>query len=212
MMAPHTTGVARGSRTTTSTSLGLLLLLTSALIDPCRAHGPGPRTSHGFVGLGIPMYQPYCAFACRDVLAGCRLNCSSSSSLEDEHHHRPRALVRRHPGHVARFETSAECRASGDAFLESLAWCLNTRCEHESVADLDRFWHADAVGSGGAHQPRPKYGYAESLARIPKPPTKPISHDEVLEEGRLVPEEDWAHQYGKLKVTGENEVQNTRYG
>ncbi|KAH6675325.1 ferric reductase transmembrane component 6 [Plectosphaerella plurivora] len=156
------------------------------------------------------MYKPYCAFACRDFLAGCRLDCSEDDDHDDDEHHHS-AHTRRHPGHVARFETSVECRASGDAFLESLAWCLSTRCEHEAVSDLDRFWHVDAVGSG-AHQPVPKYGYAESLAKILEPPTQIISHDEVLNSSRLVPEEDWRRLFGKLKMSAENETRNTRNG
>lgn len=188
-MAPSTTNAA------------LVALLSSHLFIPCQAHGTGHRTGHGLVGFGIRMYEPHCAFACRDVLATRRLACSSA----EEHHDK------RHGGHDSPFETSADCFASDEAFLGSLAWCLHSRCEHEEAATLESFWHADAVGSG-AHQPSPEYGYQESLGRIGKPPTQTAGHDEVLDTVKLVPEEDWQMQYGKLRAAAQNEMQHTRHG
>jgi hypothetical protein len=118
------------------------------------------------------MYQLYCAFACKTVLVECQLNCSTWQSEEPSN-----------------FETSPECFASDDASLQSLAWCVNSRCHNEAAWDIEKFWFIEAVGDG-AHQHKPKYSYEEALRTNITTPSRTIGRNGTLQVTSIVIDEE----------------------
>src|SRR5436190_12508800 len=95
------------------TLLGLIFFLSQ------QSFAQGPRENHGLIGYGISKYNPQCAFACQAVLVGCQLNCSVPTDM---------TVVEGSKVKKVTFITSPECYATDDAFLHSLALCLNSRC------------------------------------------------------------------------------------
>jgi len=139
------------------------------------------------------MYEPPCAFACKGVLSECRLNCSAPSNDGSE------------------FETSADCFASNDAFLQSLAWCTNSHCEGEKGWNIERFWEVDAVGEG-MEQPEPKYGYRVALSMIVGEPGEILGRNVSLGVVGAVIEEEWKEVYSSMRTMAWVETQHSKYG
>ena len=96
----------------------------------------------GFLGYGIPMYQPPCAHACRSALSGYMLSCSEMSTDEDMSG-MDMKLRKRMDGMGSdgpSFTTSPHCYAADDEFLQSLAYCISHHCSELSVSTLESFW------------------------------------------------------------------------
>ncbi|ORY01996.1 hypothetical protein BCR34DRAFT_89831 [Clohesyomyces aquaticus] len=66
----------------------------------------------GFIGMGGPDQQPYCARACRTVLGTANLTCSEMHYMGN---------------HMAMM-TTPHCRANDEPFLTSLAYCFDHMC------------------------------------------------------------------------------------
>ena len=75
------------------------------------------RDGHGLIGYGISMFEPLCAFACRDILSTNMLNYTETEDMSF-------GLSMEMAS-----ETSLECHATDDAFLETLACCMSTLCQ-----------------------------------------------------------------------------------
>jgi hypothetical protein len=43
-------------------------------------------------------------------------------------------------------ETEPECFATDDAFLQSLAYCISTRCKNTPAWELERYWKMNVAG------------------------------------------------------------------
>lgn len=159
------------------------------------------RPGHGLVGYGISMYKPLCAFACRDVLSTSVLSCSS-------HTHESEGMeMDMHKGG----ETSPECYATDDAFLQTLAFCMATRCRDVAVWDLERYWDRNVPGRQ-PNQPIPKVTYQQTLANMTSAPSDNVVVGEVLTEPMIVSDEDWEGSYNAQGVFEEMESRHETYG
>lgn len=81
------------------------------------------------------MYKPACAYACRAVLESSSLNCTSHGGM-----HMPGMDM--HMG----AETEPECYATDDAFLQTLAYCMSSRCQGTQAWELERYWKMNVAG------------------------------------------------------------------
>lgn len=113
----------------------LLTVFISLFVDSSLASTLPRRTNHGLVGYGIVMYDPPCAYACKDVVSPSTLNCSDHSDHAGGHSHSGPA------------KTSPACYATDDAFLRTMAWCLERNCQDAPRWKLEYFWSRDLVGS-----------------------------------------------------------------
>lgn len=136
------------------------------------------RVEHGVLGYGIDALNPACAFACRESISGATLSCSEvgSDSSADE------------------VSTSTECYATDDAFLQTLAWCMQSHCKDGSKWKLEKFWNKNVAGSYET-QPEPKYSYEQALAKISDPPFVVFNKTGSLNETSLVFEGVWSANY-----------------
>ncbi|KAF2016339.1 hypothetical protein BU24DRAFT_433400 [Aaosphaeria arxii CBS 175.79] len=155
------------------------LSLLSLLAAPAIAHISQGRTQHGLIGYGIRMYDPPCAFACRDVVTGWMLHCGDAGTGGQSHH-----------ADMEMETPSPLCYATNDPFLQTLAWCISTHCQSETMSKLEGWWEHYLVGRQPG-QPSPKISYQRALANVDEPPTTIISEDDYLNTTSLVDEDSW---------------------
>ncbi|KAH7024545.1 uncharacterized protein B0I36DRAFT_250962 [Microdochium trichocladiopsis] len=137
------------------------------------AAGQSLNASSGFIGKGITMFHPTCASACRDTLAPYRLSCSTvhntQSSLDHDMEARHITANKRSLPAVngsVTFETSPGCYAGDMAYLQSVAYCISTRCSHDSSISrgtLEDWWATYLIGSDPT-LPKPVVPYREALS------------------------------------------------
>lgn len=161
----------------------------------------GGRAGHGLIGYGISMYNPPCAFACRDVLSTSTLNCSEPVDMSHG--------MGMDMGMES--ETSPECYATDDAFLSTLAYCMDTHCQNLAVWKLEEYWNMNVAGRS-SDQPKPKMTYQQSLANINTEPTDVLIIGEQLNLTMLVAEEDYQKSYNAQSAFEEMERNHETYG
>ncbi|KAK0625796.1 ferric reductase like transmembrane component-domain-containing protein [Immersiella caudata] len=170
--------------TTQQLTLGLLALL--------------PSPAAGFIGYGITMYDPSCAFGCSDALSGYMLECSDHDHVSSGH------------SHGGGGPTSPECRAGDTPWLTTLAYCIDTMCEESVPAwKKEKYWAEQSTGSKTV---APKWTFAEALAQVREPPTREVGEEEMLNFTAIANHESWESN----KVTREffeiAETTHSRYG
>lgn len=110
----------------------------------------------GLIGMGKTLYNPTCAFACRNVIKGCKLLCT------------PEAPTANHGTHHNPVSTPPDCFVKDGAFLKTMAICLDTYCPISNKPDLallEDYW-ASHLGTGtlGDYQYVPALSYTDALA------------------------------------------------
>ena len=145
-----------------------------------------PR-SLAFVGMGLDMYNPVCAFACHRSLQYTPLSCSTTQG------------------------TSSECRANDRAYLTTLAWCMRDRCAPSSVETwrLEKFWIEEATADPSTPA---IWGYTETLKHIETAPDREFKSDEPLNFTATVPDDKWETQRRSMVNSRQEEVFHARYG
>lgn len=97
------------------------------------------ETKHGVIGYGIPMYEPLCCYSCHDALSSLYLNCTT---FHDEHSDMEgmdmKIKKRMDMGGESMGETSDECRAQDQTWLQTLSYCMKTRCDEEGAGVVQR--------------------------------------------------------------------------
>lgn len=130
-------------------SARMVTLVLSALA--LQAHADG----YGLIGWGKTMYNPTCAFACRNVIKACKLFCTPEKSTQNYGTaHSP-------------VYTPPECFTTDPAFLRTMAVCIDTYC---SLSDdppqslIDDYWASHlATTTVGNSRWKPEVSYMEAL-------------------------------------------------
>lgn len=187
-------------------TLSLLFASTIFAVSQCMVSEG--RQGHGLIGYGIPMYFPTCASACRDILSSSKLNCSEVMDMD--------GMEGMNMG-GSDFDTSPECYASDDAFLQSLAVCISQRCPEDPVDgpglkewEIEKWWMQNVAGRM-AVQPDPKETYQQALARVDKLPTEAIALGDPLNQTMLIRDEDYQPDWNADVVFEDMEDTHSRY-
>ncbi|KAK2747992.1 hypothetical protein FQN57_001583 [Myotisia sp. PD_48] len=155
---------------------------------------PGP--TFAFIGLGIEMYHPSCAFACRAAIASAPLSCSTHG--EGEH---------------SKAQTTPDCRAGNTPFLTTLAWCMNSTCDPSTVStwQLEKYWREKATGGVTV---LPKWSYVEAIHQVANPPSREWEGDahNTLNFTAIVPHHSWESQKLTLEYFEYQESAHAKYG
>ena len=122
----------------------------------------GDRAGHSLISYGISMYNLLCAFSCRASISSSSLNCSTMEGMEME--------MKGMDMDIGETETTPECSATDDAFLQTLAWCNSTHCADMPSWKLERYWTMNVTETAEV-QPDPKASFQETLANITGTPT-----------------------------------------
>lgn len=110
----------------------------------------------GLIGYGKTLYNPTCAFACRNVIRKQTLSCTPIDSHENHGTaHNP-------------VSTAPECFVQDRAFLQTMALCIDVYCslsDKPSMSLIEDYW-ASHLGTGtlGNIQYVPALAYKEALA------------------------------------------------
>ena len=158
----------------------------------------GGRPGHGLIGFGITMYKPLCAFTCRDVLSSSMLNCSVPMDMAEMEMDMDSA-------------TSPECYSTDDAFLDTLAYCMSTRCQDVAVWELEKYWRMNVAGTQ-LNQPIPKANYQQTLASITTEPTDTLVIGGDLNKTMIISHEDYEASHNAHGVFEKMEVTHETYG
>lgn len=186
----------------------LSLLVFGTLFTSSHGMVSEGRQGHGLIGYGINMYHPTCASACRNVLSSSKLNCSEVMDMS--------GMEGMDMG-SSDFDTSPECFASDDAFLQSLAVCISQRCPGDpfdgpglEVWQIEQWWQKNVAGTM-AVQPDPKETYQQALAKVKMMPTQAVVLGDPLNQTMLTREEDYQPNWNADVVFEEIEDTHSRY-
>ena len=157
-----------------------------------------PLLAHAFIGYGIPMYNPSCAFACRAAIASATLTCTDNGNSGHSHH----------GGSTA---TTPECRASNAPFLTTLAWCMKSTCAEFDIEAwrLEKYWMDQAAGDKTLPL---RWTYAESIQLVTGPPVQDFDKEVVMNTTVAVPVASWEAQKYTLEHFAGQEILHARYG
>ncbi|KAH4897678.1 hypothetical protein HBI80_190790 [Parastagonospora nodorum] len=159
-----------------------------------------PDAASAFVGYGIPMYKPNCAFACRDQFSSAHLSCTSMNHASGGHH--------------GSGPTSKECYASNTPWLTTLAYCINATCSDVPKYKLEAFWAERVTKSERWNKVAPKWTYQETLFRMADmpAPVKELGEDEELNFTALFDPVAWEAGRGALEYFEYSETMHSKYG
>jgi hypothetical protein len=159
------------------------------------------RPEHGFIGYGISFLQPACAFACRDAISGATLKCSTIMESEEMPGLETSDMVM----------TDPKCLATDDAFLQTLAWCMSSRCKDVLAWKLEKFWK-DNVAGKLADQPDPKETYGRALDEITNSPTTVYAETSPLNKTSVMADDLWFSYFNTYTVMGQQEILQEGFG
>jgi hypothetical protein len=108
-------------------------------------------------------------------------------------------------------ETTPECYATDDAFLQTLAWCMSTHCKDVPVWSLEEYWKMNVAGRMEV-QPDPKDTYQETLAKMKVAPTETLVNGNPLNKTSLISEDDYLSNLNSLAGFEDSEIKHERYG
>jgi hypothetical protein len=161
----------------------------------------------GFIGMGITMYKPNCAFACRGVIEMAMIACDDSHD-HDDMDMGDMAMVRRHGDDEM---ITPECRAMSKPFLSTLAYCLSTNCPSDTSSwVLEKYWEAQATGDP---EVVPMWNYEQALMLVNGTPTAtfdPHAHEQ-LNDTQLLASSDLLQQATTMKNFEDGEAVHARY-
>ncbi|TID27931.1 hypothetical protein E2P81_ATG00687 [Venturia nashicola] len=176
-----------------------VLLLSLALANSAFGHVSTGRAGHGLIGFGIEMYKPGCAHACRSALSNFPLNCTPHGDMN-----MPGMSMAHMP------ETGPECYATDDAFLQSLAYCIHTRCQGVPAWELEKYWRMNVAGRAQV-QPDPKETYQQALEKAGTP-TETLADKNSLNKTSKISDAAYISNYNGLTIFEEMEVAHEKYG
>lgn len=136
--------------------------------------------------MGMEMYNPSCAYACRSVMGNAPLNCSTTA-------------------------VTPSCRASSAPFLTSLAYCIKDRCYPESNPTREKvewYWYEEATGNPDV---TPMWGWQEAYDKINGTPKASYDAKAKMTETVLVKKDDWLAAKLKMEASEWQQVLYARY-
>lgn len=151
------------------------------------------------------MYNPPCAYACRDTISGSALNCSTFDEMAGMHH------GGMDMGGMSAPTTSPGCYAADEIFLQTMAWCISTHCEDVESWRLERYWSLNIAGIQ-PDQPLPRLSYAEALANVKTTPAKVLVSGDSSNKTSVVREDDYLPNLNADINFPKMEVTHEKYG
>jgi hypothetical protein len=162
-----------------------------------------------FIGLGIKMYDPTCAYACRSVIGMAMLDCDASDAADHSHH----SMKKRH-GHAS--SVTPECRSKSQPFLSTLAYCIDQRCFNDvSISPIPTKsrieWYFSEESTGDKSVP-PSMSYADALHSVRSAPIATYDPEDMsLNTTVLVDIDAWYEERISMETFRDRETQHARY-
>ena len=107
--------------------------------------------------------------------------------------------------------TSPECYATDNAFLQTLAYCIASHCQDIEVWDLEKYWMMNVAGTS-PNQPLPKASYQQTLGDMIMKPTDTVSAGDDLNKTVAVSEKDYEASHNAEDVFENMKDNHEKYG
>lgn len=142
----------------------------------------GTAIGGGLIGYGQLWYDPKCCYSCRGIISSAVLDCHDASVHDmdaDMDMHGP--------------SKTAPCIAENDAFLTTLAYCINSTCQadNEPTWKIEKYWTSQVTGDPAITA---KWTYGEALAQIGQPPNRTWDSEQILNYTALLSADDYDYQ------------------
>lgn len=165
------------------------------------------QTGVGIVGYGISYYDDLCCQACHDSLSELYLSCTTFS---EEDHSGMEGMDMGSDGDMAMTmimgTTSDECRLSSTPWLQTMAYCIRSRCDADNYSAENQAKCFSALAVAGASEPT----LQQSLP--PSAPTTELAEDaEWLNTTSLVNGALYYATYGTYGNFAASERYHSRY-
>ncbi|RYP64310.1 hypothetical protein DL771_008812 [Monosporascus sp. 5C6A] len=136
----------------------------------------------GLIGYGQWWYDPKCCYSCRGIISSAPLDCHDAST-----HSMDMEMDMHGPSRTA------PCIAENDAFLTTLAYCIDSACQADNVPTwkIEKYWAEQATGDPAIPA---KWTYGEALAQVTRPPSRVWESGEVLNYTALLSTSDYEYQ------------------
>lgn len=162
--------------------------------------------SSAFIGIGIEMYNPACAYACRSVIAGAMIECPGEENNSAGGGH---AMIKRHGGTAP---VTPACRSQSAPFLTTLAYCIRERCYpafSPPRARVEWYWYKYSTGNEAAV---PMWGWQETVDRVHSTPNATYDPEEGMINGTvLISREEWQAEKQSMEAFEWQETLHSRY-
>jgi len=162
----------------------------------------------GFIGMGIPMYEPVCAFACRSVIATANIECDTAHDHDDMAGMAGMSMIKV-KRHGRETDITPECRAMSKPFLTTLAYCINSTCPTDTESwVLEKYWLVESTGEATV---KPMWNYEQSLMMVNSTPATTYDSHEMMMETQLLAGSALKEQSVTLKNFADGEAIHARY-
>jgi hypothetical protein len=154
-----------------------------------------------FPGYGFSWYEPNCGYSCYSAVSSTLLSCDSTDSTDSGHS----MDMDMTPG-----APTPACQAQNLPFLETIAYCMSTRCGADvPVWKREEYWATKLLSDVV-----PKYTYSESLAELGN--STPImmynaSSSEVMTMPMVITDADYKKQFNFNRLFDHIEMLQARY-
>lgn len=165
-----------------------------------------------FIGMGIDMYNPSCAYACRTVIGMAMIECNGTAAETDHSMNMTgmTGMKKRHGDHD--MDVTPDCRATSAPFLTTLAYCIHDRCSPETQvtrARLEEYWYAQSTGDPMVV---PMWGYQTAYDRVNGTPATTYDAEAMtLNTTMLVDKDSWQAEKQSMEQFEDQERLNSRY-
>ncbi|KAH6611938.1 ferric reductase like transmembrane component-domain-containing protein [Boeremia exigua] len=162
--------------------------------------------SNKFPGYGFAWYDPNCGFSCYNAVSSTPLECDASDSSTDGHGGMDMDMDM---GMGAEAPTP-DCKAQNLPFLETIAYCMSTRCTADvPVWKREEFWATKLI-TGIV----PKWTYSETLEQLGNSTVTMVyngSSGEVMTMPMVLSDFDYNRQFKFNKLFDHIEMLQVRY-
>jgi hypothetical protein len=159
-------------------------------------------TSNKFPGYGFAWYDPNCGFSCYNAASSTRLSCPATDSAGS--HSMDMDMD------MASGPSTPSCQAQNLPFLESMAYCMSTRCSADvPVWKREEFWATKLI-SGFV----PKWTYSEALVELGNSTPTMVynaSSTEVMTMPMVISNADYQKQFRFNRLFDHLEMLQARY-
>jgi hypothetical protein len=176
----------------------LLLLFLLSAIPVARSH----LTSNKFPGYGFEWYNPNCGFSCYNAVSSTRLACPATDSTDGHSMGMDMDMASGAP--------TPGCQAQSLPFLETIAYCMRTRCSADvAVWEREEFWATKLISDMV-----PKWTYSETLVALGNSTPAMVynaSSTEVMTMPMVISDADYEKQFDFNRLFDHIEMLQARY-
>ncbi|KAL6885680.1 ferric-chelate reductase [Trichoderma evansii] len=178
----------------------LMLILPFSVALTARKHDTGS----GLIGLGLKLYEPHCAFACLYCIKPL-LNCTTVGNSNNSSTG-SRWILTQNP--------TTKCKQQNKFYMQTVAWCIKTRCEQEAQHRLEMFWELNILIPShrtAEESTTTRSGLNRTLSAVKETPTGIFEEQVLLNYTAIVPDDVYFGEYQRILHVAANETTHEIY-